>query len=61
MIKKSKHDYYINTLKAAGNGTNKLLQISNSLLGRITPRILPDRPYPPYLQSLIYTSKTKYK
>ena len=42
MIKKAKHDYYTDTIKAAGNDTKKLFQISNSLLGRITPRILPE-------------------
>ena len=42
MIKKAKHDYYKDTIKTAGNDTKKVFQISNYLLGRITPSILPD-------------------
>ena len=42
MIKKAKHDYYTDTIISAGNNYKKLFKISNSLLGRITPRILPD-------------------
>ena len=42
MIKKAKHDYYTDTIISAGNNCKKLFKISNSLLGRITPRILPD-------------------
>ena len=41
MIKKAKHDYYTDTIISAGNNHKKLLKISNSLLGCITPRILP--------------------
>ena len=41
MIKKAKDEYYIDTIKAADNDTQKLFQISNSLLGRVTPRIIP--------------------
>ena len=40
MIKKAKHDYYTDTIISAGNNYKKLFKISNSLLGRTTPRIL---------------------
>ena len=42
MIKKAKHDYYTDTIISAGNNCKKIFKISNSLLVRITPRILPD-------------------
>ena len=42
MIKKAKHDYYTDTIISAGHNHKKLLTFSNSLLGRTTPRILPD-------------------
>ena len=44
LIKKAKREYYTDTITAAGNNAKKLYQISNSLLGRTTPRILPDCP-----------------
>ena len=44
MIIRAKQDYYIDTIKAAGNNTKKLFEISYSLLGRATTRILPDIP-----------------
>ena len=37
-----KNDHYINIIKDAGNEINKLLRISNSLLGRMKPKIYPD-------------------
>ena len=42
MIKKARHDYYTDTIISAGNNYKKLFKISNSLLGRTNPRILPD-------------------
>ena len=42
MIKKAKYYYYTDTIISAGNNHKKLFKISNSLLGRITPRILTD-------------------
>ena len=44
LIKKAKREYYTDTITAAGNNAKKLYQISNSLLGSTTPRILPDCP-----------------
>ena len=44
LIKKAKREYYIDTITAVGNNVKKLYQISNSLLGRTTPRILPNCP-----------------
>ena len=40
----AKNAHYINIIKDAGNDTNKLLQILNSLIGRMKPKILPDNP-----------------
>ena len=42
MMKKAKYYYYTDTIISAGNNHKKLFKISNSLLGRITPRILTD-------------------
>ena len=47
MIIKSKQDYYIDTIKAAGNNLKNLFEISYSLLGRAITRVLPDIPVPP--------------
>ena len=41
MIIRAKQDYYIETIKAAGNNTKKLFEISYTLLGHATTRILP--------------------
>ena len=60
MIKKAKHDYYTDTIISAGNNCKKLLKISNSLLGRITPRILPDCIPSINATNLIITSITRY-
>ena len=63
MIKKAKHNYYTDTIISAGNNHKKLFKMSNSLLGRITPRILPDCRHVSHLSTqltLIITSITRY-
>ena len=44
IIKSAKKEYYIDTIKAAGDNIKTLFEISYSLLGRATTRILPDIP-----------------
>ena len=40
-IHTAKNEYYINIIKSAGNDFNKLFKIAYTLLGRMTPKILP--------------------
>ena len=41
-IHTAKNEYYINVIKSAGNDSKKLFKIAYTLLGRMTPKILPD-------------------